>query len=122
MGAGSFGTDPGQPVRPQFQHDYAMSPPGTQRRTKSLAIVALCCGAGSYLVGPFASIPGIILGVMSLRQIRETGENGHAMAIVGLVLSVVSTLLILGVALFAVFVVFALNRSCMMGTSLPACD
>jgi len=78
------------------------------RRTNSLAIAALCCGVGQVLAGPFAGIPAIVLGAMSLRQIRESGEDGRGMATTGLVLGVVGTALSL---LVLVFVVAIFNRA-----------
>jgi len=91
-------------VSPQFQRDYAVLP----RRTNSLAIAALSCGIGQLIAGPVAGIPAIVLGSMSLRQIRDTGEDGHAMAVTGLVLGIVGTaLFVVGVALVIAVVVFA---------------
>lgn len=58
-----------------------------------MAIAALCCGIGQVVAGPFAGIPAIILAALSLKQIRETGEDGHAMAVIGLVLGIVGLLL-----------------------------
>jgi hypothetical protein len=78
------------------------------RRTNSLAIAALCCGVGQVVAGPFAGIPAIVLGAMSLRQIRESGEDGRGMATTGLVLGVVGTALSL---LVLVFVVAIFNRA-----------
>ena len=140
MSAGSYGTDPGQPgpysqgdwpppppqypqpgtygypASPQFQHDYAAVP----RHTNSLAIAALCCGVGQCLAGPLASIPAIILGTMSIKQIRETGEEGHGMAVAGLVLGIVGTLLfVLGIVLFIAFVSFAFHQGHQFNTNFP---
>ncbi len=64
------------------------------RRTNSLAIAALCCGIAQVIAGPFAGIPAIILGAISLKQIRQTGEDGRGLAITGLVLGIVGTLLV----------------------------
>jgi hypothetical protein len=88
----------GQPVSPQYRYEYG---PAVQapRRTNSLAIAALSCGIGQFIAGPFAGIPAIILGAMSLKQIRETGEDGHGLAVTGLVLGIV------GVALFLLLIV-----------------
>jgi Domain of unknown function (DUF4190) len=100
--AGQFG-----PVSPQFQHDYAIRP----RRTNSLAIAALSCGIGQLVAGPLSGVPAIVLGAMSLRQIRDTGEDGHAMAVTGLVLGIVGTVLfVVGVALVIAFAVFAFHQ------------
>lgn len=89
----------GQPLSAQFRRDYAPQVP-VARGTNPLAIAALCCGIGQVLAGPLAGIPAIILGAMSLRQIRETGQNGRAMAVVGLVMGIVGVLLVLVIVLF----------------------
>lgn len=103
--------EPGQPLSPQFQQDYAPPAPPypaavSPRRTNSLAIAALCCGIGQVVVGPLAGIPAIVLGTMSLKQIRETGEEGRGMATVGLVLGSVGVVLVV-VSVLLIAVVFA---------------
>jgi hypothetical protein len=51
--------------------------------------------------GPFAGIPAIVLGSMSLKQIRQTGEDGHGMAVTGIALGIVGTLLaVIGIVVF----------------------
>ncbi len=87
---------------------YPYGPPGAPwqsmpRRTNSLAIAALCCAIGQVIAGPFAGIPAIVLGSMSLKQIRQTGEDGQGMAITGIVLGIIGTLL--SVILIIIFIV-----------------
>jgi hypothetical protein len=95
-----------QPVSPQFQLDFAVRP----RPTNGLAIAALSCGIGQLVAGPLSGVPAIVLGAMSLRQIRDTGEDGRAMAVTGLVLGIVGTVLfVLGIVLFVVFAAFAIH-------------
>jgi uncharacterized membrane protein YbaN (DUF454 family) len=95
------------PASPQFQREYAVLP----RRTNSMAIAALSCGIGQLVAGPLAGIPAIVLGSISLRQIRNSGEDGHAMAMTGLVLGIVGTaLFVLVVALFIAFTVIAFHQ------------
>jgi Domain of unknown function (DUF4190) len=96
-----------EPVSPQFRSDYAVRP----RRTNSLAIAALSCGVGQLVAGPLSGVPAIVLGAISLRQIRQTGEDGRAMAMTGLVLGIVGTVLfVVGVALVIAFAVFAFRQ------------
>ena len=89
--------DPGsQPASEQFRQQYTPQQPwpGTvmPRRTNSLAIAALCCGIGQVIAGPLAGVPAIILGFMSMRQIRQTGEDGNGMAVTGLVLGIIGVI------------------------------
>ena len=106
---GAFGAGPsGQ--QPGWQPPYGQAGPYVQasagwpqmagRRTNSLAIAALCCGIGQVIAGPFAGIAAIILGAMSLQQIRLTGEEGRGMAMTGLVLGIVGTILSVLVIVF----------------------
>jgi hypothetical protein len=72
-------------------------PPGYSqqpgRRTNSLAIASLCCGIGQIIAGAIAGIVAIVLGMVALRQIRETGQDGRGMAVAGIVLGIVGILL-----------------------------
>jgi Domain of unknown function (DUF4190) len=72
------------------------------RRTNSLAIAALCCAIGQAVAGPFAGIAAIVLGAMSLKQIRLSGEDGRGMAMTGLVLGVIGTVISVLVIVFVV--------------------
>ena len=85
------------------------------RRTNSLAIAALCCGVGQAVAGPFAGIAAIILGAMSLKQIRLSGEDGRGMAVAGLTLGVI------GIALFlvALVVIVAIFNSAASSMNSP---
>jgi len=53
----------------------------------------LCCAIGQVIAGPFAGIAAIVLGALSLKQIRMSGEDGRGMAITSLVLGVIGTIL-----------------------------
>jgi hypothetical protein len=77
-------------------------PQAAGRRTNSLAIAALCCAIGQVIAGPFAGIAAIVLGVISLKQIRLSGEDGHGMAVAGLLLGIVGTVLVVLFLIFAV--------------------
>jgi Domain of unknown function (DUF4190) len=103
-GAGGYGPPPGGGYGPpQFGQAVPFGRVG--RGTNSLAIAALCCGIGQIIAGPFAGIPAVILGFMSLGQIRQSGEDGRGMAITGLVLGIVG--LVLTVLIVLLLVAFA---------------
>jgi hypothetical protein len=97
QGQWQFGQDPFPGVP---QSGPAMPYGRVGRGTNSLAIAALCCGIGQVIAGPFAGIPAVILGFMSLGQIARSGEDGRGMAITGLVLGFV------GLALTVLFIIF----------------
>ena len=133
FGQGQFGQQPGWPPPPPpgpyaqpsggWQPPPPYGPPGPYvqpnagwpqmagRRTNSLAIAALCCSIGQVIAGPFAGIAAIVLGVMSLKQIEVSREEGRGMAITGLVLGIVGTLL------FVLFLIFAVALFHGMATS-----
>jgi uncharacterized protein DUF4190 len=102
-----------QPASEQFRQEFAPQPvwPGmvVPRRTNSLAIAALCCGIGQVLAGPLAGVPAIILGIMSMRQIRQTGEDGNGMAVTGLVLGIVGVIATILVVVAALALVGAVS-------------
>ena len=107
--------DPYGQGQPGWQAPYGRPGPYAQvgaawpqlaaRRTNPLAIGALCCGIGQVIAGPFAGIAAIFLGAMSLKQIRESGEDGHGMAVTGLVLGIVGIVLTVLVVVFALAVI-----------------
>ena len=49
------------------------------------SVVGVCCGIGS--------IVGIVLGIVAMNQIKQTGENGHGLAIAGIAVGVLSLLI-----------------------------
>jgi hypothetical protein len=52
------------------------------------------------------SLIGVILGHISLSQIKRTGEQGNVLAIIGVVLGYVGIVAWIGVAIFSVFMLF----------------
>jgi len=98
-----------QPPYPPYQQPYPpYAPP-----TNGLAIAALVCGVGGFVIG-LSFIPAIICGHLARRQIRQTGEQGAGLALAGLILGYVGIALF--IALIAVFVVI-MNK---IGNTLPA--
>ncbi len=83
-------------------HVGAGWPQALGRRTNSLAIAALCCAIGQLIAGPFAGIAAIVLGAVSLKQIRVSGEDGRGMAITGLALGIAGTVLVVLLLIFVV--------------------
>ncbi|MEV8631499.1 DUF4190 domain-containing protein [Streptosporangium sp. NPDC051023] len=78
---GGYGTPPGGGYDP---YGYGAQPP---RGNNGMAIAALIMGIAGLFVCGVTSIVGIVLGHISLGQIKRTGEEGRGMAIAGLVLS-----------------------------------
>lgn len=90
---GGFGMPPVGQV-PQFgQPGWSGSAPGyPARKNNSLAVASLVCGIAQFVlwwlfgIGFFSAIAAFVLGLVSIRQIRDRGEGGRGMAIAGTVL------------------------------------
>lgn len=97
----AYSPPPGQPYYgPQppyspYQQPYPPYPPAPP--TNGLAIAALVCGVGGFVIG-VSFIPAIICGHLARAQIRRTGEQGGGMALAGLIIGYA------GIALFAALV------------------
>jgi len=89
------------------------SPPPMQaaQRTNPMAIAALACGLGQFLVGFPASIAAIVLGHKARRQIRQTGEPGDGMAKAALILGYIGIALIVVLVLILLVIGIALSRT-----------
>jgi hypothetical protein len=55
-------------------------------KANGLAVASLVFGFAQFAVGPVATVPTIVLGHMARNQIKQTGEQGAALALAGLVL------------------------------------
>src|SRR5258708_5896425 len=91
---------------PGYQYPgYQPQPFGPGSRTNALAIAALVCGIGQFLLGLLVvanillAVPALVLGVVGLRQTTTRGERGRGMAIAGIVLGA------LGIIYFALVLI-----------------
>jgi hypothetical protein len=95
-----------QPYAQPYVQPYGYAPPPT---TNSQAVASLVCGIFSVVggfacfAGAFASIPGLILGIIGLQRINRSNgrEKGRGMAVAGIVTSAVGVLVL--VALIILF-------------------
>ena len=78
-----YGAQPGYP--PQYPYGgYGYPPAPAQSGTSGMAIAAMVCGICGFLcIVP--GVVGIILGIVSLSQLKRTQQNGRGMAITGIV-------------------------------------
>src|SRR5260370_36346625 len=64
--------------------------PGPAASTNGMAIASLVCSVvGAFLCG-IGSIVGIVLGVIALNQIKQTGQGGRGMALAGIIVGAVA--------------------------------
>jgi hypothetical protein len=80
-GEPQYGPPPGYPPYPQFG-GYGYPPPA-RSRNNGMAIAAMVCGICGFLC-LVPGIVGIILGFVSLSQIKRTQQKGRGMAITGI--------------------------------------
>ena len=74
------------PVRALVPVDTGSATVAPVAKANGLAVASLVFGFAQFLVGPVATVPAIVLGHMARNQIKQTGEQGAALALAGLVL------------------------------------
>ncbi|WP_283132803.1 DUF4190 domain-containing protein [Rhizohabitans arisaemae] len=93
------------PADPYGRQAYAQPGYGPQyghqpRATNGMAVASLICGLVGLLACGVTSVVGVILGHVSLNQLKRSGEEGRGMAVAGLVTSYI---VLAGWLLFAIF-------------------
>jgi hypothetical protein len=81
FGAPQYGAPPGYP--PPYAYGYGYPQP--QGGTNGMAIAAMVCGICGFAC-LIPGLVGIILGIVSLPQIKRRGQSGRGMAIAGIVM------------------------------------
>lgn len=82
--ASQYAAPPGYPPPNAYGYGYGYPQP-PKSGTNGLAIAAMICGiCGFACIVP--GVVGIILGFVSLPQIKRSGQSGRGMAITGIVL------------------------------------
>ncbi|MHC4573302.1 MAG: DUF4190 domain-containing protein [Planctomycetota bacterium] len=79
--------------------------PGMQQPANSkLAVASMILGIGCIFLGPLSAIPGLILGIVAAKRIKESGGllKGRGYAITGIITSVVFPIVLVGIFLLAV--------------------
>jgi len=92
------GVAAGMPAMPGYQ---ATPQPGIGRRSNTMAVTALVLGVVQFvgwiiflLPGLLAAILAIVLGFVSMKQIRRSGESGRGLAIAGVILGFLGILIV----------------------------
>lgn len=87
----------GAPPMAQQQAPAWSAPTHPGPKTNVLAIVAiLAAAAGATVMLGLGSIAAIVLGFLSLAQIRRTGDDGRVLAISAVVLGIVTLVALIG--------------------------
>jgi len=106
------------PTRIPSSHPQIYQPmPTAPRPTNALAIASLACAILQMPFWLLTGIPAIILGHKARRQIRQTGEDGAGMALVGLTLGYIGlALALLGTILIVTLIALTFHA----GAPAPA--
>ena len=102
------GPPPGYGGPPGYGYGPGYYPPGfggypPPRKTNGLAIWSLILGLLGVVTCQLVGIPGLILGIIARRQIRERGEDGAGLALGGIIASAIAcVLLVVVVAVYGV--------------------
>lgn len=91
-------TDPVAPVPPAAPV-YAPAGP----RTNVLAIVG-------FILAFVVTVAGIIVSAIALRQIKQTGEGGHGLALAGVIIGIVFTVF------WIIYIVFVIIYAVALGS------
>ena len=116
----------GQQVEPSSTVPHTPGAPLTavsSSQTNSLAIISLVAGVGSFFahiipgVGGFTvAVVAVVTGYMARNQIKQTGEQGMALATAGIIIGIIHIALIVGVVILILVLVFVFGIA-MLGLS-----
>ncbi|QLD12938.1 DUF4190 domain-containing protein [Microbacterium oleivorans] len=84
-----------------------------QQKTNALSIVSMISSIVGFIwiLPIIGSIAGVIMGHISLSQIKRTGEKGRGMALAGLIVGYAGlALAVVGIILFASFIGWAIEQ------------
>lgn len=97
----------GQPTYGQPGYPYNQGIMGSPVRplgTNPLAIASIICSTvGSFFCG-IGGIVGLILGIIAMKEIKKTGQEGHGMALAGTIIGgIVIFFLLVYIVFFGIF-------------------
>lgn len=87
--------------QPYNQYAYQM-PSGPEQKTNGLAIASLVTSLCGFITCGLAGLVGLILGIVSLTQIKKRGDRGFGLALAG---TIVGAVLTIGFLLYLLFIV-----------------
>ena len=96
--APSYGT----PAAPAYSTPaYAAAPVA---KTNTLAIVG-------FILSFFVTVAGLVVSIIALRQIKQTGEGGHGLALAGVIIGAVFT------AFWIIYIIFVIVLAVTVGAA-----
>jgi hypothetical protein len=75
-----YAVPPGYAAQPYGPYIYV-----PVRRTNGMAIASLVVSIASFVVCPFVSVVGLVLGYKARTEIRERDEDGDGLALAGII-------------------------------------
>lgn len=79
-----------QPAQP-YQNSGAPQGYGQQPQSQKTNLLAILSLVGAFVF----SLAGLILGIIALKQIKQTGEQGRGLALAGIIISSISIVLVI---------------------------
>lgn len=102
---------------PPVGYGYVAPPSAT---TNSMAIGALVSALLGWVICGIGSVVGVVVGIIALRQIKQTGQGGRGLALGGIIIGGIGTAVGVGVVLFYLyFVVLLASASARHHSSAP---
>lgn len=104
---GPGGPPPGYPAQFPGGYPYAYDPyaPVRPAGTNGKAIASLVTSLAGLVFCGVPSIVGLILGIIAMRDTKQTGQDGHGLALAGVI---VGALAVAGWLLYVVVILFAI--------------
>lgn len=95
----------------QRQQPATAYTPTPQRPTSGLAIASMVLGISALLSCGLTSIPGVIVGIMAMNQIKDPAKNmqGKGMALTGIITSCIA--IAFGLLMLAIWIVLLVQAS-----------
>ena len=107
-GGQNYGYHPsGDPYANQYANPYApVRPVGTNGK----AIVALVTSLAGLTLCGLPSIIGVIFGILALREIKQTGQDGHGLALAGVIIgAIVTVFAVIGIIFYVIMIAAAVS-------------
>lgn len=93
-----------QPAQP-YQNNGAAQGYGQQPQSEKTNLLAILSLVGAFVF----SLAGLVLGIIALKQIKQTGEKGRGLALAGIIISSLSIV----ISIISIIVIIAAGSASM---------
>ncbi|MET0474101.1 MAG: DUF4190 domain-containing protein [Mycobacterium sp.] len=91
-----------------YPYGYDPYAPARPTGTNGKAIASLVTSLAGLMLCGVPSIVGLILGIIAMREVKQTGQEGHGFALAGVI---VGALAVVGWVLYVIVIIFAIAVS-----------